>query len=217
MSADSYKILYEGGSGEIEEKKSRFIAHIAPIHSEQEAVDFINSKKKEYWDSRHNCSAFVIGEQNEITRCNDDGEPSGTAGRPMLDILLRENLHNMVVVVTRYFGGVLLGTGGLVRAYQGAVLEGLANCKILEPQEGYPAAVTCDYNSYGKIEYIIREKNMQLLGSDFGADVTINTVIPSEIKDDFLTLVADKTAGCAVVKLEDMVKYAVLEGQLIIF
>ncbi|MCF0127843.1 MAG: YigZ family protein [Pseudobutyrivibrio sp.] len=217
MSADSYKILYNGGTGEIEEKKSRFIAHIAPVSSEQEAVDFINSKKKEFWDAKHNCAAFVIGEHNELTRCNDDGEPAGTAGRPMLDLLLRENVHNCVVVVTRYFGGVLLGTGGLVRAYQGAVAEGLKNCQIIEPKEGYPAKITCDYNSYGKLEYLLREKEMELLSSDFGADVSLTTVIPEEMKDAFLTAVADRTAGSAKTELSDKVKYALLEGKLLTF
>ena len=104
--------VYEGGQGEITEKKSRFIATVRPVESEDEAVSFINETKKKYWDARHNCSAFVIGKRQELTRCSDDGEPAGTAGRPMLDVLLKENIHNAAVVVTRYFGGVLLGTGG---------------------------------------------------------------------------------------------------------
>ena len=130
------KVIYEGGSGEIEEKKSRFIANIAPVTTEEEAVAYINAMKKKYWDARHNCSAFIIGRNQELTRCSDDGEPSGTAGRPMLDVLLREGIRDVVVVVTRYFGGTLLGTGGLVRAYQGAVQEGLKNCTIIEKRPG---------------------------------------------------------------------------------
>ena len=102
--------VYKGGQGEITEKKSRFIATVRPVESEDEAVSFINETKKKYWDARHNCSAFVIGKRQELTRCSDDGEPAGTAGRPMLDVLLKENIHNAAVVVTRYFGGVLLGT-----------------------------------------------------------------------------------------------------------
>ena len=124
MSETGYKTVYKGGIGDIEEKKSRFIASVEPVNSEEEAVSFFNKKKKEYWDARHNCTAFTIGEKHENTRCNDDGEPSGTAGRPMLDVLLREDVHNVAVVVTRYFGGTLLGTGGLVRAYQKSVQEG---------------------------------------------------------------------------------------------
>lgn len=217
MADNTYKILYRGGSGEIEEKKSRFIACIKPVTSESEATEFIAAKKKEYWDARHNCSAFVIGEHNEITRCNDDGEPAQTAGRPMLDILLRENIHNCVVVVTRYFGGVLLGTGGLVRAYQGAVLEGLKNCEIIEPAEGYPTTIATDYNGYGKIEYILRDNNIQILKTDFGADVSIETVVPVELKGKIETAIADKTAGSAELLFEDQIKYAILNGELIKF
>ena len=112
------KTVYQGGQGEITEKKSRFIATVKEVVSEEEAAAFIAEMKKKYWDARHNCSAFVIGRNQELTRCSDDGEPSQTAGRPMLDVLLREGIYNAAVVVTRYFGGTLLGTGGLVRAYQ---------------------------------------------------------------------------------------------------
>ena len=113
--------LYNGGTGEIEEKKSRFIATLEPVSSEEEAVAVIAAVKKKYWDAKHNCSAFVIGDKGQITRCSDDGEPSGTAGRPMLDVLVGEHVTNVCAVVTRYFGGTLLGTGGLVRAYSAAV------------------------------------------------------------------------------------------------
>lgn len=122
---ERYKIVYQGGEGEIVEKKSRFIAEIRPVESEEEATAFIAEVKKKYWDARHHCSAFTIGENNEVARCSDDGEPAQTAGRPMLDVLLGRELHNVCAVVTRYFGGTLLGTGGLVRAYGGAVQEGL--------------------------------------------------------------------------------------------
>ena len=120
METNEYCAVYEGGQGEIVEKKSRFIATVLPIETEEEALEFIAKMKKKYWDARHNCYAYVIGERQELQRCSDDGEPNGTAGRPMLDVLLHEDIHNTVVVVTRYFGGVLLGTGGLVRAYQKA-------------------------------------------------------------------------------------------------
>ena len=132
--ANGYRVVYEGGEGEIVEKKSRFIATVRPIETEEEAVAFVNEMKKKYWDARHNCSAFVIGSRQEVTRCSDDGEPAQTAGRPMLDVLLREGITNVAVVVTRYFGGVLLGTGGLVRAYQSATQAGLAASKIIEKQ-----------------------------------------------------------------------------------
>ena len=106
---EPYRMVLEGGQAELVEKKSRFIANVRPVESEAEAVAFIDEMKKKYWDARHNCSAFVIGTKAELTRCSDDGEPSGTAGRPMLEVLLGEGVRNVAVVVTRYFGGVLLG------------------------------------------------------------------------------------------------------------
>ena len=122
------KILYEGGQGEIVEKKSRFIANIFPVTTEEEALEKITAMRKKYYDARHNCSAFVIGSKGELTRSSDDGEPSGTAGRPMLEVLTGSGIRNIAAVVTRYFGGVLLGTGGLVRAYSGAVKMALEQC-----------------------------------------------------------------------------------------
>ena len=129
---DSYKAVYQGGEGEIVEKKSRFIATVHPIESEEEALEFIAGLKKKYWNATHNCWAFVAGERQELQRCSDDGEPQGTAGRPMLEVLLGEGIHNAAVVVTRYFGGTLLGTGGLVRAYSKAVQAGLKASVIIE-------------------------------------------------------------------------------------
>ena len=133
---EAYRFVYRAGQGEITEKKSRFIATVQPVTTPEEALAFVAEKKKEYWDARHNCYAYVTGKNQEQMRCSDDGEPSGTAGRPILDVLLREQIHDAVIVVTRYFGGVLLGTGGLVRAYQKAASEGLAAAEILSWQEG---------------------------------------------------------------------------------
>ena len=152
---ENYKIVHRGGQGEIVEKKSRFIATVCPVMSEEEAISFIEKTKKKYWDARHNCHAFVIGERNEVSRCSDDGEPSGTAGKPMLDVLLGAGVHNVCVVVTRYFGGTLLGTGGLVRAYSKAVQEGLANSVVIEKILSSRMEIYTDYNGIGKIQYII--------------------------------------------------------------
>ena len=132
MGQAGIKILYQGGTGEIVEKKSRFIANVFEIHSEEEALSHLAQVKKKYWDARHNCYAFVAGDRHQLQRCSDDGEPQGTAGRPMLDVLLKEEVHNALIVVTRYFGGTLLGTGGLVRAYQKAAQEGLLASTIIE-------------------------------------------------------------------------------------
>ena len=124
---DQFRTVYRGGTGEIVEKKSRFIATVRLVESEEEALSCLEALRKKYWDARHNCFVYIIGENQETVRCSDDGEPSGTAGRPMLDVVQGAGLRNVLVVVTRYFGGTLLGTGGLVRAYSQAVQEGLAN------------------------------------------------------------------------------------------
>ena len=194
------KTVYSGGEAEIVEKKSRFIATVRPVSSEEEAVAFIAEMKKKYWDARHNCSAFVIGDRQEMSRCSDDGEPAQTAGRPMLDVLLREDIHNVAVVVTRYFGGTLLGTGGLVRAYSGAMKEGLNHCVLLEKETGYPLTVTVDYNEVGKIQYLARTNEIHELSCEYGNEVLFRFLVPEEKIDSFETALTEKTAAKA--KLE---------------
>ena len=151
---EQYKTVYEGGTGEIVEKKSRFIANVRPVETEEEALAFIEEMKKKYWDARHNCSAYILGERQEQMRCSDDGEPSQTAGKPMMDVLDGAGLTNTAVVVTRYFGGTLLGTGGLVRAYSAAVQEGLKNSRIITKYWGTELLVGTDYNGIGKLQYL---------------------------------------------------------------
>ncbi len=119
-SRTGYKTIYENGEGEVIEKKSRFIAIAAPVQSEEEATAFVESIRKKYWDARHHCYAYILGEKKEIRRMSDDGEPTGTAGKPILDLIEGGDLTNTIIVVTRYFGGTLLGTGGLARAYSSA-------------------------------------------------------------------------------------------------
>lgn len=211
------KVVYTGGSGEIVEKKSRFIATIKPVTSEQEALDFIGAKKKEYWDARHNCYAYIIGKNQELMRCSDDGEPAQTAGRPMLDVLVKEEIYNVVVVVTRYFGGVLLGTGGLVRAYQGAVKAGLENCVLLEESEGYPLTITTDYNGYGKIEYLLRERDIVIQNTEFGQDVQISVTVTADDREDLTKEIADKTSGDAKLLWGDFVSFGRNGKEIIIF
>ena len=201
------RILLSGGSGQIEEKKSVFIANSARADSEEEATAFIETMKKKYWDARHNCSAFVIGERGELTRCSDDGEPSGTAGRPMLEVLLRENIKNIVVVVTRYFGGTLLGTGGLVRAYTQAVKEGLNDCKIGVLRMGVPLALTTDYNGIGKILYLLSAMGLTPKDSDYGEKVTLQVLVPVEEKDRLVRDITEATAGKTEILQENPISY----------
>lgn len=204
-----YKIVIEGGEGEIVEKKSRFIATVQSVESEEEAVAFIDSMKKKYWDARHNCSAFVIGSKNEITRCSDDGEPSGTAGRPMLEVLLGQEVTNVAVVVTRYFGGVLLGTGGLVRAYTKAVQEGLANSQIATLAYGTLVKIETDYNGIGKLQYILGKASVPILTSEYTDMVTLQVFLLQEQKAKLLKEMTEATAGkCKFEEIEN--KYELL-------
>lgn len=144
---DQFRTVYRGGTGEIVEKKSRFIATVRLVESEEEALSCLEALRKKYWDARHNCFVYIIGENQETVRCSDDGEPSGTAGRPMLDVVQGAGLRNVLVVVTRYFGGTLLGTGGLVRAYSQAVQEGLANSVLIDEICGVRLLIETDYNA----------------------------------------------------------------------
>lgn len=193
-------ILYEGGEGEIVEKKSRFIAHIFPVKTEEEALEKITAIKKKYYDARHNCFAYILGEKKDTVRCSDDGEPSGTAGRPMLDVLDGQGIYNVVAVVTRYFGGTLLGTGGLVRAYSAAMKEGLKNCILLKKETGYSLKVTTDYNEVGKIQYLARTNKINEISCEYGNDVVFEYVVAKEKVDSFENAITEKTAGKA--KLE---------------
>ena len=211
------KTVYLGGEGEIVEKKSRFIATVRPVTSEEEAVAFINEMKKKYWDARHNCSAFVIGDHMEISRCSDDGEPAQTAGRPMLDVLLKEEIHNVAVVVTRYFGGTLLGTGGLVRAYQKATQEGLAASTIIDKQPGRKLTIGTDYTGLGKIQYLIGKENLTIIDTIYTDQVEIIVMVPSELQVRFEKDIIEATSGNARISWGDEVLYALIEKNLKIF
>lgn len=217
MENAGYKTVYQGGVGEIEEKKSRFIASVEPVSSEEEAIAFFNRKKKEYWDARHNCTAFTIGAKHENTRCSDDGEPSGTAGRPMLDVLLREDIHNVAVVVTRYFGGTLLGTGGLVRAYQKSVQEGLANSVIITRQQGVRLSIRTDYTNLGKIQYLLANAGITVLDTEYTDGVCIHTMVPADQLASLQNDITQGTSGQAQMELGDETEYAILDGQILLF
>ena len=211
------KTVYSGGEGEIVEKKSRFIATVRPVCTEEEAVAFINEMKKKYWDARHNCSAFVIGDNNEISRCSDDGEPAQTAGRPMLDVLLKEGIHNVAVVVTRYFGGTLLGTGGLVRAYQKATQEGLAASVVIDKLPGRKLTIGTDYVGLGKIQYLIGKENLTTIDTVYTDQVEIIVMIPSELQQKIEKDVIEATSGNARISWGEEVLYAVIGNDLKIF
>lgn len=200
----NYRVLLEGGTGEYEEKKSRFIATVRACKTEAEAVAFIEEVKKKYWDARHNCSAFVIGNRGELTRCSDDGEPAGTAGRPMLEVLLGSGIRNICVVVTRYFGGVLLGTGGLVRAYTQAVKEGLGQCVTGTMRYGQRFVIHTDYNGIGKILYLLGNAGIEPEAAEYTDKVELQVTVSIEQVEVLQKEMVEATNGrVSFEKLED--------------
>lgn len=214
---EQYKTVYEGGEGEIVEKKSRFIATVRPVESEEEALKFLEEMKKKYWDARHNCFVYSIGMNREFTRCSDDGEPLGTAGRPMLDVILGEDIYNVAVVVTRYFGGVLLGTGGLVRAYSKAVQEGLAASRVILKKKGISMKITTDYTGIGKIQYIAGERKLPILDSEYTEKVMMKLLVPVQDVESVQKAITEGTNGRAVIEKDQELYYALLDGQVMTF
>ena len=185
-----------------------------PAAEEEEALAFIEAMNKKYWNATHNCFAYVIGERNEIQRCSDDGEPSGTAGKPMLDVLLGEELHNTAVVVTRYFGGTLLGTGGLVRAYSGATKEGLAHSQIISRIRGIKLSVDTEYGDLGKIQYILGERKITILDSVYTDKVQLTCVIPVEELTAVQEEITEGTGARASMEEIGACFYAEINGQI---
>ncbi|MBQ6322229.1 MAG: YigZ family protein [Lachnospiraceae bacterium] len=207
------RIVYRGGQAEIIEKKSRFIATVTPVHSQEEALSFIAAQKKKYWDATHNCYAYIIGQQGREARCSDDGEPQGTAGRPMLDVLQGEDVYDICVVVTRYFGGTLLGTGGLVRAYSRVVQEGLAASAILKTELGYRLLIRTDYTGLGKIQYLLGERGLKIINSSYGQDVELETLVPEDLLKSVKENITEATSGRAVFEQEVSTRYAFLDQE----
>ena len=206
---EPYQVIKTGGMGEIEEKKSRFIANLKPVSSEEEAAAFIESMKKKYWDARHNCYAYVLGASAELMRYSDDGEPSGTAGKPMLDVLLAGQFRDLAVVVTRYFGGTLLGTGGLVRAYTQALQAGLENCEIRTMRYGIRFRIRTDYNGIGKLQYLLGQKGLTMENADYGQEVTFEVKVLLEDEASFIKDITEATAGKAEIEKLDNLYYVI--------
>ncbi len=212
-----YKTVHVGGEAEIVEKKSRFIATVKPVKSEEEAIAFIESLKKKYWNANHNCFAYVVGEHSKLQRCSDDGEPSGTAGKPMLDVLLGEELHDTAVVVTRYFGGTLLGTGGLVRAYQAATKAGLNASTLITKIYGRKISVQTDYTGLGKIQYILGQRGIKILNSEYTDRVQLEVLLPEAEVQTVMSEITEGTNGQAVMEMQEECYFANVDGGMEIF
>ena len=195
------KIVTSPCKAEITEKKSRFIATCLPVSGEEEALSLIAAERKRYFDARHTCFAYVCGDNNEISRFSDDGEPHGTAGKPILDVILGNGLKNTLITVTRYFGGTLLGTGGLVRAYSGsaclAVEEGIRSGAILQTARGAVMKAAVSYKDMGKFEHLCRTKNIQIDDKNFGENVIYTLLVREEAIESFEKETADITNAAA--------------------
>ncbi|MBO5426715.1 MAG: YigZ family protein [Lachnospiraceae bacterium] len=200
---DSYIQLVKGGEGEIVEKKSRFIGQIKPVSSEEEAYAFVEQIKKKHYDARHNCFAFSIGEEMPLLRFSDDGEPQGTAGKPILEVINGSGIHNICIVVTRYFGGTLLGTGGLVRAYTDASKEALKNCETKLMQRLIPVDIKSNYTDMGKIQYILNTAKINIISTDFAEDVLIKAQLPVDVSNKIQADITEATGARAIITTYD--------------
>ena len=214
---ETYNTVYMGGEEEIIEKKSRFIAVVEHVESEDEAIAFIESVRKKHWNATHNCFAYIIGARQPLMRCSDDGEPSGTAGRPMLDVLSGAGLCNIAVVVTRYFGGTLLGTGGLVRAYSGAVKAGLEGSVLITKKLAKKLEIHCDYTWIGKIQYLAAQMKLWTLDTEYSDSVRAILLAPVQECERFRKQVAEATAGQAAVEETEQIYYAEVDGECLLF
>ena len=179
-----YRTIKEDGQVQEEIKKSRFICHAKRVYSEEEARDFITAIKKEHYKATHNCYAFIVSERSEIKRTSDDGEPSGTAGVPMLGVLENHNLTNVCVVVTRYFGGIKLGAGGLIRAYAGSVALAVKEIGIIEIKEQAGIQIHITYAQYQEYGNFLKEHNLMELETNFTDQVDTMIFVDKERKDN---------------------------------
>lgn len=200
---ESFFCLEQGSEACIIEKKSRFIAQIEPVSSEAEANAFIEHIKKKHYAARHNCFAYSVGGEKTITRYSDDGEPQGTAGKPIMEVINGSGIHNICIVVTRYFGGTLLGTGGLVRAYTVASKEAVALCKTKIMKCVTPADIIVGYADLPRIQYILGNGGCDIISQDYDADVTLHVYIPAEQSERIISQIIEATSGGAVIDKHD--------------
>ena len=206
--AKDYKTVLENASDEFVEKRSRFIGYCKPVKTEQEAIDFINEKRSEHWNATHNVYAYSLREGN-IKRYSDDGEPSGTAGMPVLDVIVKNEIFDVVVVVTRYFGGVLLGTGGLVRAYSHGSKIAVEAAKPVIMQNCLVCEARCAYNQYGKVSSLIIGLGAAVDDTVYESDVLVKFHIKPDLLGTLNKKLADATSGGVTVEQKDEQYFAV--------
>ncbi|WP_138494174.1 YigZ family protein [Paenibacillus pinistramenti] len=207
----TYKTVRQSGSKEIVIKKSRFIGHIRPVNTEEEAAAFIEEIKKQHWNATHNCSAYMIGERDEIQKQSDDGEPSGTAGKPILEVMRNQGLKNVAIVVTRYFGGIMLGAGGLIRAYTDGAVAAIEAGEPITRVLHREIVVELDYTWLGKVENELRSRGIRVGQTEFTDKVKL-TCLPLEPEAEaFAEWMTDLTQGQSNITQGERIYY--IEGE----
>ncbi len=212
----NFRTINEKATAEIIEKKSKFICNVSPIENEEDAINFIAKIKKEHYNARHNCFAYVVAGKIPTIRFSDDGEPSGTGGKPILDMITGERLENIVVVVTRYFGGILLGTGGLVRAYGKSAKEGILAGKIVEMDLYSTIEISCDYSISGKIQYEIETNNYILKNIEYTDVVKFIVYAKEDEKQSFEKKIINISNNTASIYIGETVFLKLLDGKVVI-
>lgn len=208
---ERYKTVRQAGEKEIVIKKSRFIGQIKPVETEEEAVAFIEEIKKRHWNATHNCSAYMIGERDEIQKQSDDGEPSGTAGKPILEVIRNQGLKNVAIVVTRYFGGIMLGAGGLIRAYTDGAVAATEAGEVITRVLHREIFVELDYTWLGKVENELRNRGVRTGETGFADKVTLRCLPLEGESDAFAAWMTDLTQGQAKMTEGDKVYF--IEGE----
>lgn len=201
---DEIKRAAKGGESEIVIKKSRFLGITAPAATPEEAAEFVNGIKKKYYDARHNCYAYILGDKQEVLKYSDDGEPQGTAGKPMLDVLKNSGITNIVVVVTRYFGGVLLGTGGLVRAYTEAAKIAVEDTKIQYVREMQTVEIGTEYSELSRLQYLFSEMELGEPVIAYSDKIDIRIEVPVPLVEMLCNKITELTKGKAGIKIGDI-------------
>lgn len=196
-----YRTVLRQAQEEMEEKKSRFISSVKPVSTEEEALEFLSSLKAKYWDASHNVYAYYIQGENTYQRYSDDGEPAGTAGLPVLEAIKKTGVQNLVVVVTRYYGGTNLGASGLIRAYGRSASLGIKAARIVSRQLRVEVVITLEYTLLGKIQNQLVEKEYTIKDIKYGQDVEIFVLVPVDVVDQFLKFVEEATNARALIEI----------------
>ena len=207
----AYRIVTQAGSAGIEEKKSRFIADVFPVRSVSDAEARISEVTRKYWDAKHHCYAYIIGSRSEVSRCSDNGEPSGTAGKPILEVLSGEQLTDSLIVVTRYFGGVLLGTGGLVRAYTQAAQAGIAAAQKGHMVYGQKLTIRVGYNLVNPVQYYLKQEEIEIKEQRYAENVEYDITVMEDRREQIIQELTQRTDARAVIIPGDRGYYEIIE------